>query len=275
MPELATPSARESLFPDRGEGRPGLVLFLNAGDPSFDLLRHLVLLLDDHGVDCLELAVPFPNVVTDGAVIRRSAQRALERGADLAATLSFVEELRPELRHLRIVLMADWRHTVRALRMDDFVDRVHGAGCDGLLLHGVPPRARPGYYESAGRAGLPIVTTCFVNSSPAVMEEAARNASAYLYLVSHFGRGGSGSPDPARLAPALAALRPMTEAPIAVGFGVNSGADVHAVWEAGADAGIVGSACVACLERTLMAGCDPIAGMRRFLDGVHPPPRDL
>lgn len=262
-----------TLFPDRADGRPGLALFLNAGDPSFDLLRHLVLLLDDHGVDCLELAVPFPNVVTDGPVIRRSARRAMEGGADLSSTLSFVAEVRPELSHLKIVLMADWRHTVRALPMHGFLDRVERSGCDGLLLHGVPPRARPGYYESARRAGLPIVTTCFVSSSPAIMREAAENASAYLYLVSSFGAGeGSGAPDPARLAPALDVLRGMTDAPIAVGFGVSTGADVRAVWEAGADAGIVGSACVASLERTLMAGCDPLAGMRRFLDGVHPAP---
>jgi tryptophan synthase alpha chain len=157
--------------------------------------------------------------------------------------------------------------------MDGFLDRVEDSGCDGLLLHGVPPRARPGYYASAWQAGLPIVTTCFVSSSPAIMREAAENASAYLYLVSSFGTGeGSGAPDPARLAPALDVLRGMTDAPIAVGFGVSTGADVRAVWEAGADAGIVGSACVASLERTLMAGCDPLAGMRRFLDGVHPAP---
>jgi len=235
-------------------------------------VRRLVLLLDEHGVDCLELAVPFPNVVTDGPVIRRSARRAIAAGADLDSTLAFVESVRAEVAHMRIVLMADWRHTVRELWMDRFLARVRDAGSDGLLLHGVPPRARPDYYEAARAAGLPIVTTCFVTSSGAAMEEAASNASAYLYLVSHFGRGeGASRPEPGRLAPAIGTLRRLTNAPIAVGFGVRSAADVRAVWGAGADAAIVGSACVARLERELLAGRDPVAGMGRFLDELGRP----
>ena len=47
-------------------GRPGLALFLNAGDPPLDVLRELVLRLDELKVDCLELAVPFPNSPSDG-----------------------------------------------------------------------------------------------------------------------------------------------------------------------------------------------------------------
>ena len=252
--------------------RPGLALFLNAGDPSFEALEELVLMLDERRVDCLELAVPFPNVVTDGPVIRRSAERAIAGGAGLDSTLDFVAAVRPRLRHLRIALMADWRHTVRALALDGFLARTLEAGADGLLLHGVPPRARPGYYEAARGAGLPVVTTCFAGSPPGAVEEATTWASAYLYLVSHFGRGeGAGAPDPERLAPAVAALRERTRAPIAVGFGVRNGSDVEAVSAAGADAAIVGSSCVACLERELEAGRDPVPGMGRFVDGLRQP----
>jgi tryptophan synthase alpha chain len=262
----------DPIFPAASGRRPGLALFLNAGDPSFAVLRELVLMLDEREVDCLELAVPFPNVVTDGPVIRRSAARAIAGGADLDSTLAFVAEVRPRLAHLRLVLMADWRHTVRALAMDGFLGRARDAGCDGLLLHGVPPRARPGYYESARGAGLPIVTTCFVGSPEAAFGEAALHASAYLYLVSHFGKGeGAGGPDPAKLAPAIGALRERTAAPIAVGFGVRTGADVEAVAEAGADAAIVGSSCVACLETALGAGADPVPAMRRFVDELRQP----
>jgi tryptophan synthase alpha chain len=256
----------------------GLALFLNAGDPSFEVLRQLVMALDECRIDCLELAVPFPNVVTDGPVIRRSAARALEVGADLSSTLLFVAALRPHLTHLKIVLMADWRYTVCAVGIEDFLDQVQRSGCDGALLHGVPSRVRRDYYQSARRIGLPIVTTCFVSSSPRVMEEAAADASAYLYLVSHYGRGeGASRPDPSRLAPVIGRLRQLSRAPIAVGFGVRTRADVRAVAEAGADAAIVGSACVACLERTLLAGNDPVAGIRGFVAGLRGPgePRQL
>jgi tryptophan synthase alpha chain len=250
--------------------RSGLVLFLNAGDPSFEVTADLVLLLDEYGVDWLELAVPFPNVVTDGPVIRRSARRAIDAGADLHSTLSFVAAIRPQLSHLRIALMADWRHTVRALPLEQFLAAVKRCGSDGLLLHGVPPRARPGYYASAHALGLPVVATCFVSSSPAIWDEAAANATAYLYLVSRYGRGDS-APDPARLAAAVAGLRQRTAAPIAVGFGVETGDDVRGVWAAGADAAIVGSASVARVEHSLLTGGDPVDDMRALLDELLVP----
>jgi tryptophan synthase alpha chain len=63
----------------------------------------------------------------------------------------------------------------------------------------------------------------------------------------------------------------LSSAPIAVGFGVRTGADVRAIANAGADAAIVGGACVACLERMLAAGRDPVAGMRQFLNGLRDP----
>ena len=238
----------------------GLVLFLNAGDPSFDVLEHVVLALDEEGVDWLELAVPFPNSVTDGPTIHRSAQRALDNGTDLDATLAFIARVRPRLEHLKLALLADWRHTVRALDLDDFLGRLKH--CDGLLLHGVPPRVRRGYYERAHALGVPLVTTCYAGSSPETLEDAARNATAYLYLVSSAGTGeGSGPPDPARLAPVIATLRQFTDAPIATGFGVKTPADARAVLDAGSDAAIVGSACVATLEQAV----DPVASMRRFV----------
>jgi tryptophan synthase alpha chain len=247
-----------------------LIVFLNAGDPSFEVLERVVPALDAEGVAWLELAVPFPDSVTDGATIRRSARRALDAGTDLASTLAFVARVRPRLANLKLALLADWRHTVRSLDMDGFLCAVREAGCDGLLLHGVPPRARAPYYERAHAAGVPVVSTCYAGSSPATLAEAARNATAYLYLVSGFGTGeGSGPPDARRLAPVIAGLRERTPAPIATGFGVRTAADVRAVAEAGSDAAIVGSACVACLERAVAAGRDPVADMRRFVTALR------
>jgi tryptophan synthase alpha subunit len=254
---------RSAIFDVSSGGPARLAFFLNAGDPSFEVLRRIVTMLDECGVDCLELAVPSTSVATDGAAIRRSSARAIKAGADLAATLAFVAALRPNLSHLKLILMVDWRHAVRAARIEEFLRRVQQAGCDGLLLYGAPPRVRPSYYESAHRCGVPIVATCFVSSTPKVMREAAANASAYLYLVSHYGTGeGAGRPDPAVLAPAIDTLRAISRVPIAVGFGIRTVADVRAVTNAGADAAIVGGAGVACLERAIVAGRDPVADMR-------------
>lgn len=263
-------------FTQRPSGEPGLALFLNAGDPPLPVLADVVRMLDEQRVDCLELAVPFPNSFTDGPVVRRSAERALTRGVGLPEVLGFLAEVVPDLHHLKIVLLVDWSHTVKPTSLPDFLGRVRDSAAHALLVHGLPPRLRPQYYDLAGQLRLPLVSTCYANSAPAVQEESARQASAYLYLVAHYGRSGTA---PAAgydtLAGVLPALRANTTAPIAVGFGVRDRGDVLALQAIGADAVIVGSAGVSvvdsCSERPSMVAGALSEFVRRLRPGLtHP-----
>lgn len=259
MPERA-------FFTDRRPGHIGLALFLNAGDPPLQALPDLLRAFDESEVDCVELAVPFPDSITDGPVIRRSAARALADGTDLAGVLKCLETVRGELRHTKIALLADWSHTVRPLGLAEFVARAADAAVDGLLVHGLPPRMRWTYREAAAAAGLPIVATCYPKSAPAVLAESAATASAYLYLVAHYGRTGSAPPGGfAHLGAVIEDLRDRTSAPIAVGFGVRGPREVADLARAGADAAVVGSAAVAVVERAAEDRRDVVAALAEFV----------
>ncbi|MFB7257534.1 tryptophan synthase subunit alpha [Streptomyces nojiriensis] len=277
MPEAMSgiaphPDARPGFFAGRSPGQPGLAVFANAGDPPLAALPELAAMLDEKGVDCLELAVPFPGSVTDGPVIRRSADRALAGGATLDSVLDAVAAVRPDLRRLRIVLLADWSHSVRGTDLGDFAKLAVDAGCDGLLLHGLPPRLRAAHYAAARDVGLPLVTTCYAVSDPRTVSQAARHASAYVYLVAHYGRSGTSmAADPDRLAAALTALRAEATAPVAVGFGVRTRADIAALEDLGADAAVVGSAGVARIEQALTEGRDPVEEFASFVRELRRP----
>ncbi|MEV4318165.1 tryptophan synthase subunit alpha [Actinocrispum sp. NPDC049592] len=258
-------------FFGRRSGRPGLALFLNAGDPPLEHLADVVRALDEQRVDCLELAVPFPDSVTDGPVIRESADRALATGVDLDAVLGFIRGVRHELRHLRIALLVDWSHSVRPQPLPDFLARVADSAADGLLVHGLPPRLRPSLVDGAAARGLPLVTTCYATSSPEVRAEAARHGTAYVYLVARYGRTGvraSGGFD--HLAPVLGELKTQAAAPVAVGFGVRDRADLLALGEIGADAAVIGSATVERVEQALVENLDPAEELARFARSLRP-----
>ncbi|WP_066954540.1 tryptophan synthase subunit alpha [Streptomyces lushanensis] len=259
-------------FPRTAPGQgPGLALFLNAGDPPLDVLADLVLMLDEEGVECLELAVPFPDSVTDGPVIRRSARRALDLGVGLDEVLAFIAEVRPRLRRLRIALLADWSHSLKHRDPERTLRAIADSGADGLLVHALPPRLRAAHYATARAAGVPVVTTCYQQSPPATMAEAAAEAGAYLYLVAHYGRSGTApAAGHAALAATVTALRAHTTSPIAIGFGVRTRQDVETVGACGADAVIIGSAGVARIEQSLDQGGDVIDGFRTFVRSVSP-----
>jgi tryptophan synthase alpha chain len=258
--------AVSSFFTDVPAGRPGLALFLNAGDPPLDVFEDLLLHLDACKVDCLELAVPFPNSASDGQTIRDSANRALADGVDREAVLAFVERMVPQLSHLKIALLADWSHSIKPMRMPEFLELVKASGAHGLLVHGMPPRLREQYYEAARAVGQPIVTTCYASSEPAVLHEAAEHGSAYIYLVAHYGRSGTvGPPDHSTLIPVLETLRARTDVPIAVGFGVKNRSHIEGLGDVGADAAIVGSSCVACVADSLANGRDVVEDFHALL----------
>ncbi|MGH2706708.1 MAG: tryptophan synthase subunit alpha [Actinomycetota bacterium] len=272
--EWPTRAATPAFFAERPPGEIGLAVFLNAGDPPLDVLRDVVQMLDHRGVNCLELAVPFPNSVTDGPVIRRSARRALDLGVELDDVLAFVHDVHSKLKHLRIALLADWSYSVKPTPLPDFLTRVRDSGAHGLLIHALPPKLRQSYHVVAERAGMPIVTTCYASSASEVQAEAAHHASAYLYLVAHYGRTGAAPAlDYRGLSGAILALRAVTEAPIAVGFGVSARAHIDALRHAGADAAIVGSAGVSRVECALAEGRDVVEELHAFVDDLRLPHR--
>jgi tryptophan synthase alpha chain len=258
-------------FPRRGPGRPGLALFLNAGDPPLDQLPDVLRTLDDRGVDCLELAVPFPDSPTDGPVIRRSARRALAGAVGLDEVLAVIAATRPALRHLRIALFADWSYTAKHRPMYEVIRRVADSGADGFLLHGLPPRRRPIYHQIAHDTGLPIVTTCYRTSRPDVVAETAAHATAYLYLVARYGRSGTtAAVDEAQLAGTITTIKALTLVPVAVGFGVRTARDVARVHRLGADAAIVGTGAVDEVERALAEGRDVGEALAALVGRLRP-----
>jgi tryptophan synthase alpha chain len=105
-----------------------------------------------------------------------------------------------------------------------------------------------------------------------VLADAAATASAYIYLVSAFGKSGGGTPiDGVAVATAIDRLRGLgARVPIAVGFGIRTAADIVAVHRLGADAAIVGSALVSRVEHALSAGRDVTVELAAFVDALRP-----
>src|ERR1039457_7696058 len=79
--------------------KPGLVVYLTAGDPSLTETREIALAAIDAGADGIELAVPFSDPLADGPIIQRAMERALahgsgRRGTRLKDVLGLARELR-------------------------------------------------------------------------------------------------------------------------------------------------------------------------------------
>ena len=99
-----------------------------------------------------------------------------------------------------------------------------------------------------------------------MLDEAAEHGSAYIYLVAAYGRSGTvGPPDHGALVPVMETPARRTDVPIAVGFGVKNRSHIDGLGAVGADAAIVGSACVACVAARSADGRDVVEDFHALL----------
>ena len=113
--------------------KPGLVIYLTAGDPDLVTTRDIALAAIDNGADVIELGVPFSDPLADGPVIQRASERAVARGTRLTDVLGLAKELRAARPAAGLVLFSYLNPVVR-MGMKTFCARAAEAGADGVLL---------------------------------------------------------------------------------------------------------------------------------------------
>src|SRR5450759_1709563 len=113
--------------------KPGLVVYVTAGDPSLDVTRDIALAAIDNGADVIELGVPFSDPLADGPVIQRASERAVARGTRLSDVLSICKEIRAARPAAGIILFSYLNPVVR-MGMETFAKAAKDAGADGVLL---------------------------------------------------------------------------------------------------------------------------------------------
>jgi len=226
-------------------GKKALVPFLTAGDPDVPTTVELIHALIESGADLIELGMPFSDPMADGPTIQAASERALAAGTTVAAVLDIVRTVRRNS-NVPIVLMGYYNpvfHYGAARFAADAAD----AGVDGLLLVDLPPEEADEIHADLKQAGIDLITLLAPTTPEERMAELAGKAEGYLYYVSMTGVTGSQKVDAGAIEAAVRKVQEKSRVPVAVGFGISTGADAAAVG-AFADAVVVGSALVKIIE---------------------------
>lgn len=237
----------QCLLNNRQTKRKGFIAFLNAGDPDLGTTQDIIVALERCDVDVIELGVPFPDSCTDGDTILRSHKRALQKGVNLEAVLEMVSELRKRSR-IPLVLMADYGSTVKARGIDAFLRQSKQNGIDGVLLHCLPPFLTTHYRDASEQYGLETIFSLYPQTEEAKRKSIYAAANGFLYLVSKYGKTGSGGVFTEQVLAYFEKVRRETALPLVVGFGVNSADDVRTIFNTGVDGVVIGSGLVEVIE---------------------------
>lgn len=233
----------------RKEGRAGLVTFLTAGDPDYEISRKILLGLAGAGADIIELGMPFSDPMADGPAIQEASQRALKAGMTLKRTLQLVAEFRAKDNETPIVLMG-YYNPIYVFPGNRFLDEAKSAGVDGLIIVDVPPEADEELCLPAMERGISFIRLATPTTDAKRLPAVLKNTSGFLYYVSITGITGAAAPVVSDVHGQIAKIKRSTHLPIAVGFGVRTPEQV-AELARGADAVVVGSALVNAIKGTL------------------------
>ena len=247
----------------RREGRGGLVTFITAGDPDFAHSCRIMRGLPCVGADFIELGMPFTDPMADGPSIQASALRALKGGQTMALTLSMVEEFRTEDVETPVILMG-YYSPIYSYGVARFLEDAKASGVDGLIVVDLPPEEDAELCLPALEAGVHFIRLATPTTNASRLPTVLKNTTGFLYYVSITGITGAGTASKDEVKAALQFLRPHTDLPIAVGFGIKTpeqAADVarHA------DAAVVGSALVEKISESERTGRDPVEAALTFV----------
>jgi tryptophan synthase alpha chain len=233
----------------KAEGRAALVTFLMAGDPDAQASLAIVKALPAAGADVIELGMPFTDPMADGPAIQAAGQRALKAGQTLMKTLALVRDFRTDDDATPIVLMG-YYNPIYIYGVDKFLADAKSAGVDGLIIVDLPPEEDEELCLPALKAGLNFIRLATPTTDDRRLPAVLNNTSGFVYYVSITGITGAAAADPAKVKEAVARIKRHTKLPVAVGFGVRSGDQAHAIAQ-GADGVVVGSALVDAVRASL------------------------
>jgi tryptophan synthase alpha chain len=228
--------------------KPGLVVYLTAGDPDLATTRDIALAAIDNGADVIELGVPFSDPLADGPVIQRASERAVAKGTRLTDVLGVAAELRKARPQAGLILFS-YLNPVLRLGLKDFCARAAESGADGVLLTDMIVEEAAEYLDAMRANQLGPVFLAAPTSPDARLKAIAENSQGFVYAISRTGITGTQSHLTSDASQVVTRLRQFTKLPIAVGFGVSNADHVKAVGEF-ADAAVIGSAIVQLIEKT-------------------------
>jgi tryptophan synthase alpha chain len=258
-------------MPIRFDHKPGLVVYLTAGDPSLDATREIVLAAIDAGADVIELGVPFSDPLADGPVIQRASERAVARGTRLADVLLLAREIRAERPAAGLVIFT-YLNPILRYGLGRFADDAAAAGVDGVLATDMIVEEAGDYLAELARVGLAPIFLAAPTSPDDRLEAIATHSKGFVYAISRVGTTGKQETLTSDAAALVGRIRRWSKLPVAVGFGISSAEHVAQVAEF-ADAAVVGSAIVELIERTTSEnGAETAPGaVARFIKGLRLP----
>ena len=251
----------------KGKRKKSLVTFLVAGDPNLGQSLDLMHLMADSGADVIELGVPFSDPESDGPVIQKAHERALQKDISLNSCFDLVRRFRESNSATPIILMG-YMESLETFGFESFSKNAADVGVDGIILVNLCPEESSIIKPYLDLHDIELVFLISPTTTKARSKLICEASRGFVYCISMKGTTGQKGIDVAGIRSRVELLRPITALPVLVGFGINSSEIAQSIGSF-SDGVIIGSALVDLIDKNSQLPAVMLEKVSRFISEVR------
>lgn len=173
----------DSLFRENKDKKKLLSLYFCAGTPTLSGTADTLRAMQRHGIDMVEVGIPFSDPLADGPVIQSAATRALANGMTLRLLFSQLREVREEI-SMPLVLMG-YLNVVMHYGFRRFFESCREAGVSGVIIPDLPfDDYMKDIKPLAEKFGVRVIMMITPETSEERIRKIDENTSGFIYMVS-------------------------------------------------------------------------------------------
>ncbi len=165
------------------ENKKLLSIYFTAGYPQLHDTVGIIQDLEDHGVDMIEIGLPFSDPLADGPTIQESSTAALENGMHTELLFDQLKDIRKTVA-IPLIMMG-YFNPVLQYGVESFCKKCQEIGIDGIILPDLPLDVYQEKYESIFKKyGLINVFLITPQTSDERIRAIDAASDGFIYMVS-------------------------------------------------------------------------------------------
>jgi tryptophan synthase alpha subunit len=230
--------------------RMGLMTHVVIGYPSLEETKELVNIMEDNGVDFVELQIPFSDPLADGSTITMACEKSLALGTTVKDAFTLAETLAKQVR-IPLLFMA-YYNTVFHYGTKQFCKDAANVGISGVIVPDMPidEEKREHFYAHCKKNKLHAIHVISSVATNIRLQKNAEMATGFIYVTARQGITGVKNAIDKELFGFIQKVKTYFSIPIAIGFGISRKEQIKAL-RGKADIVVIGSALLDLINKNI------------------------
>jgi tryptophan synthase alpha chain len=205
------------------------VPYIAYGDPDSKITYEIICKMVEGGAATVEIGLPFTDPVADGPALERAFRRSLKHEFRMADVLAMLQKLHRKYPTFPFTVMG-YANLFYQAGFKSLLEKFYDCNVQAVIIPDIPFDEKKYIIEQQGLTDIltRVAWIDFITPTTTArrLQEIARDATGFIYLVSYKGVTGQKNFTLKPLKPLIKSIRRATRVPVIVGFGIKD--KIHA-----------------------------------------------